>query len=75
MPAEGEAQVTSTDNFRIECSTQGRTTAIRVAGELDSAGCDRLADVFEQRLAAADVGAIELDLGELAFIDSADCGR
>jgi anti-anti-sigma factor len=63
--------VTSTDNFRIETNAQGSASAIRVAGELDSASCDRLADVFEQTIAGGDVAEIVIDLSGLAFIDSA----
>ena len=61
----------STDNFRIESSAQGHASAIRVAGELDSGSCDRLAHVFEQTVAAGDMSELELDLGRLVFIDSA----
>ncbi len=61
----------STDNFRIERSAHGDTSAIRVAGELDSAGCDRLAELFEQTIAAGDVSELVIDLSQLSFIDSA----
>jgi anti-anti-sigma factor len=63
--------VGSTDNFRIACSAHGGTSTIRVAGELDSAGCDRVAELFEQTIAAGNVAELVVDLSQLSFIDSA----
>jgi anti-anti-sigma factor len=62
--------VAALPNFRIETSSTGSGTTIKLAGELDSATCGDLVECFEQLLAGAP-GEIAVDLGEVTFIDSA----
>ena len=57
-------------NFRIETSSAGSGTTIKLAGELDSATCGDLIECFEQLLAGAP-GEIAVDLDAVTFIDSA----
>lgn len=57
-------------NFRIETSSAGSGTTIKLAGELDSATCGELVERFEQLLADGP-GEIAVDLDEVTFIDSA----
>jgi anti-anti-sigma factor len=61
--------VADAPEFRIETLHNGSATTIRLAGELDSATHPELLGHFER--AAADAGAIVLDLEEVSFIDSA----
>jgi anti-anti-sigma factor len=62
--------VAAPPNFRIETSSTGSETTIKLAGELDSATCGDLVERFEQVLADAP-GEIAVDLDEVTFIDSA----
>jgi anti-anti-sigma factor len=62
--------VASLPNFRIETSSTGSGTTIKLAGELDSATCAELIERVEQ-LIGDDPGEVVLDLDEVTFIDSA----
>lgn len=55
--------------FRVE--TEGSARSFRLMGELDLNGVDQIADAFA---ALEGDGDIELDLSNLAFIDSAGIG-
>ncbi len=57
-------------NFRIDASSTGSGTTIKLAGELDSGTCSELIKRFEE-VVADDVREVVLDLDELTFIDSA----
>jgi anti-anti-sigma factor len=62
--------VTALPNFRIETSSAGSGTTIKLGGELDSATCGELIERFEQLLDDGS-GEIAVDLDEVTFIDSA----
>jgi anti-anti-sigma factor len=62
--------VAALPNFRIETSSTGSGTTIKLAGELDGATCGELVECFELLLADRP-GEIAVDLDEVMFIDSA----
>jgi anti-anti-sigma factor len=57
--------------FRIETMADRTTRGVKVAGELDSATCDKLAEAVEQAIADLRVEQLVLDMREISFIDSA----
>lgn len=57
-------------NFRLDTASTGSGTAIKLAGELDSATYGELIKRFEQ-LVAGGAREVVLELDELTFIDSA----
>ena len=57
----------------VRVSHSGSTTAIALTGELDIASVPILQECLSEA-AAGDAGTIELDLGSLAYIDSAGLG-
>jgi anti-anti-sigma factor len=63
--------VDAAPNFRIETTSTGSGTTIKLAGELDSATCPELIEQFDQLVAAGESGQVILDLADVSFIDSA----
>jgi anti-anti-sigma factor len=62
--------VAALPNFRLDTASIGSGTAMKLAGELDSATCGEPIERFEQ-LVADGAREVVLDLNELTFIDSA----
>jgi anti-anti-sigma factor len=58
------------DSFTSTVSVDGRLARLRLTGELDLHGAERLATDVDD-LPLDDLGGIELDAGSLTFIDSA----
>jgi anti-anti-sigma factor len=57
-------------NFRIETTSVGSGTTMKLSGELDSAICSELTERFEQ-VVASGADEVVLDLAEISFMDSA----
>jgi len=57
------------DDFDVELVADGRETAIRVVGEVDSESRSRLAAVLRE--VSDEVRVLRVDLGEVTFMDAA----
>ncbi|HEY8545544.1 MAG TPA: STAS domain-containing protein [Acidimicrobiales bacterium] len=66
----GETEPTTDQVLFVSSSREGNRAVVKLAGELDLHGTDRLAAEVEQALAdSAEV--VEIDAGSLTFADSA----
>jgi anti-anti-sigma factor len=61
-------------DFTLRSRLRERSLEVALAGELDMTAAFKLEPAVEQLLAAEEVSALVLDLGDVAFVDSAGLG-
>jgi anti-anti-sigma factor len=62
------------DGFTLRSRRHERSLEVALGGDLDMAAAFKLEPAVERLLAADDVQSLELDLADVAFVDSAGLG-